>query len=81
MRKHNNYIELVFMRLRTLISIADDDETDPDVLSDPLYHLNLKDYLIDFIKSFSQTQFYETFRVSLSSQEHSVLHVVGVGTT
>lgn len=55
-----------------------EEEDDPDILSDPIYHMNLREYLVQFIQSFTQTQYYETFKVSLTPQECSVLKHVGI---
>ncbi|PSN50918.1 hypothetical protein C0J52_08155 [Blattella germanica] len=58
----------------------DDDEDDPDALQDPVYHLNLQQYLTEFLQSFSQQPYFHAFTDHLNDQEKQMLASIGVTT-
>ena len=72
-----NFVKTSSLSL-SLVHTDAEEEDDPDVLSDPIYHMNLREYLVQFIQSFTQTQYYEPFKSSLTAQELSVLKHVGI---
>ncbi|KAJ9582618.1 hypothetical protein L9F63_023037 [Diploptera punctata] len=55
-----------------------DDEEDPDALQDPLYHLDIQQYLTEFLQSFSQQPYFHAFIRHLTKQEKQVLAEIGV---
>ncbi|XP_069694516.1 importin-9 [Periplaneta americana] len=56
-----------------------DEEEDPDALKDPVYHLNIQQYLTEFLQSFSQQPYFHAFHEHLNKQEKQVLASIGVG--
>ncbi|XP_022238749.1 importin-9-like [Limulus polyphemus] len=58
--------------------IEDEDEEDPDALADPLYHINLQEYLTQFLKLLAQQPYYSTFSQHHTPQEKQVLQIAGI---
>ena len=56
----------------------EDDEEDPDALADPLYRLNLKQYLTEFVSEFSKQPYFPHFSQHLTHVEKSSLGNIGV---
>ncbi|KAK7789846.1 hypothetical protein R5R35_003757 [Gryllus longicercus] len=56
----------------------DDAEDDPDILQDPVYHLNMQQYLTDFLQSVSQQPCFPVFSQHLNNQERQVLAAIGI---
>jgi hypothetical protein len=56
------------------------DDGDPDALQDPVYHLNIQQYLTEFLQFFSQQPHFRAFLQHLNKQEKQVLASIGVGT-
>ena len=57
----------------------EDDEDDPDAVSDPIYNVSLKKYLSDFVTEFSQLPYFQIhFALHLNQAERSTLHTIGV---
>jgi hypothetical protein len=56
------------------------DDEDPDAMQDPVYHLNIQQYLTEFLQSFSQQPYYHAFLQHLNKQEKQVLESIGVRT-
>lgn len=54
------------------------DDEDPDVMQDPVYHLNIQQYLTEFLQSFSQQPYFHVFLQHLNKQEKQVLESIGV---
>lgn len=69
----------VLKRLLAGVEEAGDDE-DPDALQDPIYHLNIQQYLTEFLQSFSQQPYFHAFLQHLNKQEKQVLASIGVAT-
>merc|ERR1712141_388373 len=58
---------------------GDDEEDDPDALADPLYRINLRQYLTEFIGEFTkQPYFISHFAQHLNLLEKKTLSNVGV---
>ncbi|XP_076037579.1 importin 9 isoform X2 [Oratosquilla oratoria] len=55
-----------------------DDDDDPDAVSDPLYNLDLQQYLTTFITTFAQHPAYQIFTPHLNPHEREVLQGIGV---
>ncbi|XP_063612464.1 importin-9-like isoform X2 [Penaeus indicus] len=55
-----------------------DDEDDPDAVSDPLYSLDLQQYLTTFISTFAQHPAFPVFIPHLNPHEREVLQGIGV---
>ncbi|KAG1698140.1 Importin-9 [Nymphon striatum] len=53
--------------------ISDDEEDDPDAVTDYVYHVNLEDHLTKFLCKFVQQPFYNIFSEHLTDNEKSVL--------
>ncbi|XP_076333062.1 importin 9 [Tachypleus tridentatus] len=58
--------------------IEDEDEEDPDALADSLYHVNLQEYLTQFLKLLAQQPYYSTFSQHHTPQERQVLQLAGI---
>lgn len=56
------------------------DDKDPDALQDPVYHINIQQYLTEFLQSFSQQPYFHAFLQHLNKQEKQVLESIGVRT-
>ena len=56
----------------------DEEEEDPDVLSDPLHSLNLRQYLSHFIAEFSKQPYFLQFTQHLNAEERRHLVELGV---
>uniref|UniRef100_A0A8C2SDS3 Importin-7/11-like TPR repeats domain-containing protein n=1 Tax=Capra hircus TaxID=9925 RepID=A0A8C2SDS3_CAPHI len=56
----------------------DDEEDDPDALTDPLYQLDLQAYLTDFLCQFAQQPCYVMFSGHLNDSERRVLQAIGI---
>ncbi|XP_071438959.1 importin-9 [Hetaerina americana] len=54
------------------------DEDDPEALDDPIYHINLYDYLTDFCHSLKQQQCFVSFVNHLTEKECSILCKIGI---
>ena len=50
-----------------------DDEEDPDALSDPLYSINLKQYLVSFLTDFIRQPCFQHFTPHLNMMEQKTL--------
>ena len=59
--------------------LGEEDEDDPDALCDPLYNVNLKKYLIEFLAGFSkQPYFHPHFSQHITQQERQSLESLGI---
>ncbi|XP_014669041.1 PREDICTED: importin-9-like [Priapulus caudatus] len=56
----------------------DDDEDDEDALNDPLYQVNLQQYLMEFLRELSQQPYYSTFSAHHTDCERKVLANIGI---
>ncbi len=56
----------------------DEEEEDPDVLSDSLYRLNLRQYLTHFLLEFCKQPYFPHFAVHLTTDEKRHLVALGV---
>jgi len=62
--------------LMEMVEEDEEDEEDPDLQNDPIYHLNIKDYLEQFFKAFYQqdrARFITLATVGLNQMEQDVL--------
>ena len=58
---------------------GDDEEDDPDALTDPLYRINLRQYLTEFIGEFAkQPYFMSHFGQHLNIMEKKALASIGI---
>ena len=55
-----------------------EEEEDPDILQDPVYRLDIQQYLTEFLQSFSQQPYFHAFIQHLNPQEKQVLGEIGV---
>ncbi|XP_060587837.1 importin-9-like [Ruditapes philippinarum] len=62
----------------TLIDDAEDEEDDPDALSDPVNQLDLQAYLTEFLQSLSQQPYYSMFTSHHTDSEKQVLHKISI---
>ncbi|GFG36392.1 hypothetical protein Cfor_01764 [Coptotermes formosanus] len=79
---HVNVLESFFELLQHLSAGTEDtgDDKDPDALQDPVYHINIQQYLTEFLQSFSQQPYFHAFLQHLNKQEKQVLESIGVRT-
>lgn len=79
---HVNVLHSFFELLQHLSAGTEDtgDEKDPDALQDPVYHINIQQYLTEFLQSFSQQPYFHAFLQHLNKQEKQVLESIGVRT-
>uniref|UniRef100_A0A8C5P946 Importin 9 n=1 Tax=Leptobrachium leishanense TaxID=445787 RepID=A0A8C5P946_9ANUR len=56
----------------------DDEEDDPDVLKDPLYQIDLQNYLTEFLQQFAQQPCFTAFSNHLNDTERRVLQSIGI---
>lgn len=60
------------------IETEDDGDEDPDAVSDPLYHINIQNFLTQFLHTLSQQSCYNTFMQHHTPQEKQVLSSIGI---
>lgn len=79
---HVNVLHSFFELLQHFSAGTEDngDEKDPDALQDPVYHINIQQYLTEFLQSFSQQPYFHAFLQHLNKQEKQVLESIGVRT-
>ncbi|KAI0216737.1 Importin-9 [Lamellibrachia satsuma] len=56
----------------------DEEEDDPDAVSDPIYQIELQPYLTEFLRSFSQQHCYGVFSQHHNECEKQVLRTIGI---
>ncbi|XP_053312848.1 importin-9 [Spea bombifrons] len=56
----------------------DDEEDDPDVLKDPLYQIDLQNYLTEFLQQFAQQSCFSAFSQHLNDHERRILQSIGI---
>ena len=57
----------------------DEEEDDPDVISDPLYRINLRQYLTELISEFSKQPYFSShFAPHLNVMEKKALTSIGI---
>ena len=54
----------------------DEDEVDPDCKNDPLYSIDIKQYLINFLREFSASPCFSHFTPHLNPGEQETLKAV-----
>ncbi|XP_063995676.1 importin-9 [Diachasmimorpha longicaudata] len=59
----------------------DEEEDDPDLLQDSIYHLNLNQYLRDFLTNFSNHHCFPAFTQHLNPNEGKILNNLGITST
>lgn len=52
-----------------IVEDEDDYEDDPDICNDPVYSVNLKSYLTDYLQQIMQLPFYNSFAEHLTASE------------
>ena len=57
-----------------------EEEEDADALADPVYHVDLKQYLTEYLSSFCQQPYIALFAPHLQTGERHVLAQIGVRT-
>ena len=57
-----------------------EEEEDADALADPVYHVDLKQYLSEYLASFCQQPYIALFAPHLQTGERHVLTQIGVRT-
>ena len=58
---------------------ADDDEDDPDCKNDPVYSLDMKQYLVNYIREFSSQPYFAHFASHLNpSEQETVRNIVAM---
>lgn len=57
---------------------AEEDEDDPDLLQDSIYHLNLSQYLQDFLLNFSTHHCFPAYIQHLNIPERKVLSSLNI---
>ncbi|KAH3881360.1 importin-9-like isoform X2 [Dreissena polymorpha] len=62
----------------TLADEAEEEEDDPDALTDPVNQVNLLPYLTEFLQSLSQQPYYTTFAAHHTENEKLVLRSINV---
>ncbi|XP_067129013.1 importin-9 [Centruroides vittatus] len=60
------------------IETEDCDDEDPDAISDPLYHINMQNFLTQFLHTLSQQSCYNTFMQHHTPEEKQVLSSIGI---
>jgi hypothetical protein len=77
-----NVLQNLFKLLQYLSAGTEDtgDDENPDALQDPVYHINIQQYLTEFLQSFSQQPYFHAFLQHLNKQEKQVLESIGVRT-
>lgn len=83
--KRNNifYLKLSFFFFFFLVlgeaaNEAEEDEDDPDLLQDSIYHLNLSQYLQDFLLNFSTHHCFPAYIQHLNIPERKVLSSLNI---
>lgn len=56
----------------------DDYEDDPDIIKDPVFHINLKAYLTDYLQQLMQLPFYNSFAEHLTVHEKNLVRELGL---
>lgn len=56
----------------------DEVEDDPDILEDPIYSMDIQNYLVEFLRAFSQHPSFSTFNNELGSNEQQTLIKAGI---
>lgn len=60
--------------------VCSDDDDDPDAVADPIYQVDLRVYLSQFLHSLSQLPCYSSFSQHQTPQERQVLVTAGIAT-
>lgn len=76
--KKEKIIPMNFSAVDDFSDGIDEAEDDPDILQDPVYHLNIQQYLTDYLVSLSQQPYFPVFSQHLNNREKQVLTAIGV---
>lgn len=79
MRKRKKQDTILFLGLDGFEEEEQQDE-DPDIMQDSIYHLNLAQYLSDFLLKFSTHHCFPAFVQHLNVMERKVLTNINVNT-
>lgn len=64
-----------------ILGVVDDEdiyEDDPDICNDPVFNVNLKAYLTDYLQQLMQLPFYNSFAEHLTASEKNLVHELGL---